>query len=131
MVHSYPYTIGGEFGGVIPKYLITWTDAGAPGAKQHPLGRTWSCPGLEASEVLSTQGLGTSAVSASVFDYSTPYAGLLAAWIETRNGQRSLIIQRGSILSCRDYSFSGPPAILLLPRRNAREHILLLESLRR
>jgi hypothetical protein len=115
MVHGYPFSVGGDFGGVMPRFLITWTDGGAPGARQHPLGRTWSCPGLEASEVLSTQGLATSAISARVYDYTTPYAGLLAAWLEDRNSQRSLVIQRGSILSCQDYSFSGPWAILVSP----------------
>lgn len=115
IVHSFPFMFGGEMGGVMPKYLITWTDAGAPGAKEHPLGGTWNCPTIEETEVLSSQGLGTSAISTSLYDYASAHAGLLAAWLEERNGQRSLVVQRGSAPSCKDWIYTAPLALLVSP----------------
>jgi hypothetical protein len=116
MAHGFPFSVGGEFGGVTPRFLITWTDAGAPGAKEHPLGGSWGCPGLAETEILSTQGLGTSAIAASAYDQPTAaHAGLLAAWLEERNGQRSLVIQHGSAPSCQDYTYNAPLAIRVSP----------------
>jgi hypothetical protein len=111
-VHGYTFLVSHDLGGLFPRYILTWTDAGIPGARQHPFERSNECGGPGPTEVLSTVGLGTSAVAGIE---GNPDAGLLTAWIEERDGERSLMVRRGSILGCEGFTFRGPAAILLTP----------------
>jgi hypothetical protein len=111
-IHGYGYTVDHELGGVYPRYLLTWTDAGNPGAKRHPLGLVFGCASPDTTEILSTIGFGTSAIAGIE---GRPNAGLLAAWLEEREGVRSLIVKRASILGCEGFTFGGPSAIVLAP----------------
>ncbi len=110
---SYSLNFTSGMGGTVPRYPVTWTEDGVPGARSHVLGMMAGFGGLPVwVDSLTTSGLGTSGVAVT---RGWLMAKVATVWLEEREGQTTLIAKPGEVIACSGIRPVVPSSILLTP----------------
>lgn len=127
-VGGYTFWISrGMYGGAEGRFLVTWTEGGAPGSREHRIAELQGPWGGEFNqELLTSTGLAWPLLGSTE---GTPHAPLMLMRTERIEGIERLVARPGEILSCSWYrSLADPDGILLAPEGVPGNTIMVVDS---